>query len=350
MPLVSSPLVSVIVPAYNSESTVLATIESVLQQTYQNLELIVIDDGATDGTVAALQNVADPRLKIFSFANGGLPTARNRGIERASGQFLSFIDADDLWTTDKLAKQMRALEDHPKAGGVYSWTLIMDEKGEKFYPGNCEAFEGDVYPHLLLSNFIGSGSNMLLRREAVESVGNFDVTLDSHEDWDYYLRLSQQWEFAVVPEPQILYRKTANSLSSRLPVLEKYILILHERVFSNISPELAHLEAYSMARKYEFLTQIALTNVSGWSNCTYALRTLSRAIAHYPKILFTRRTSILIGKLVISLALTPRFANRALVFLLALRSKRYMSKRYINKPASHISKPKTGQNIQVATP
>lgn len=341
------PLVSVIIPAYNSEGTVLETVESVLQQTLQDLELIVIDDGATDGTVAALNDVTDPRLKIFSFENGGLPTARNRGIERASGQFLSFIDADDLWTPDKLAKQMRVLENNPQVGGVYSWTLIMDAAGENFYPGNCEAFEGDVYPHLLLSNFIGSGSNMLLRREAVESVGRFDVTLDSHEDWDYYLRLSKQWEFAVVPEPQIFYRKTANSLSSRLPVLEKYIFILHERVFSEISPELAHLEAYSIAKKYEFLTQIALTNVSSWSNCTYALRTLSSAIAHYPRILFTRRIPILIAKLAISLALTPRFANVALVFLLMLRSKQYMSKRSINR--QYLNNP-TGQNIRVATP
>jgi len=340
------PLVSVIVPAYNAEDTVLETIESVLQQTFQDLELIVIDDGATDGTVAALKDVTDPRLKIFSFENGGLPTARNRGIERASGQFLSFVDADDLWTPDKLAKQMRALEENPAAGGAYSWTLIMDGAGEKFYPGNCESFEGDVYPHLLLSNFIGSGSNMLLRREAVASVGDFDVTLDSHEDWDYYLRLARQWEFVVVPEPQILYRKTANSLSSRLPVLEEYIFILHERVFSSISPELAHLEAHSIAKKYEFLTQIALTNVSSWSNCTCALRTLSRAIAHYPKILFTRRIPILIAKLVIALTLTPRFANAALVFLLTLRAKQYMS-RQINQ--QYIKKP-TGQNVQVATP
>ncbi|MEL6814528.1 MAG: hypothetical protein AAFP03_06915, partial [Cyanobacteria bacterium J06598_3] len=160
------------------------------------------------------------------------------------------------------------------------------------------------------------------------------------------LRLARQWEFVVVPEPQILYRKTANSLSSRLPVLEEYIFILHERVFSSISPELAHLEAHSIAKKYEFLTQIALTNVSSWSNCTCALRTLSRAIAHYPKILFTRRIPILIAKLVIALTLTPRFANAALVFLLTLRAKQYMS-RQINQ--QYIKKP-TGQNVQVATP
>lgn len=330
------PLVSVIIPAYNSEDTVLATVESVLNQTFRDLELIVIDDGATDGTVAALSEVTDPRMTIYSFENGGLPTARNRGIEKASGDFLSFIDADDLWTPDKLEKQLKALEENPTAGGAYSWTLIMDAAGENFYPGNCEAFEGDVYPQLLLSNFIGSGSNMLIRREAIASVGGFDVTLDSHEDWDYYLRLAQEWEFAVVNEPQILYRKSANSLSSRLPILEKYIFILHNRVFGEISPELEHLEAHSKAKKYEFLTQIALTNVSSWSNCLYAMRSLTKAIAHYPAILFTRRIPILITKLIIAIGCTPLFANQALMFLLSLRAKQYMSR--------------PGQNIQAVTP
>ncbi|MEM9091402.1 MAG: hypothetical protein AAGC93_22020, partial [Cyanobacteria bacterium P01_F01_bin.53] len=171
---------------------------------------------------------------------------------------------------------------------------------------------------------------------AIASVGGFDVTLDSHEDWDYYLRLAQEWEFAVVNEPQILYRKSANSLSSRLPILEKYIFILHNRVFGEISPELEYLEAHSKAKKYEFLTQIALTNVSSWANCLYAMRSLTKAIAHYPAILFTRRIPILITKLIIAIGCTPLFANQALMFLLSLRAKQYMSR--------------PGQDIQAVTP
>ena len=252
--------------------------------------------------------------------------ARNRGIEASTGEFLSFIDSDDLWTPDKLEKQLDALQGNPEAGGVYSWTLIMDANGEKFYPGNCESYAGDVYPHLLLSNFVGSGSNMLVRRVAADSIGGFDTTLHSHEDWDYYLRLSQQWLFAVVSEPQILYRKREDSVCSNFEVMEKYIFVLHKKVFSTVPPALRYLEPRSRAKKYEFLTQIALTHISSWQDCRRAFRTLTRAATLYPPLLRTRRFQILVFKLIVTLSLSPKIANRALFFLMSLRAKQYMSR------------------------
>ncbi len=319
------PLVSVIVPAYNAEDTILETIHSVLHQSLQDLELIVVDDGSSDSTFAIAQSVKDPRVRALSFENGGAAMARNRGIQQAKGDFLSFIDADDLWVINKLEKQLQALQKMPEACGAYSWTLIMDAEGETFYPGNCESFEGDVYPQLLLSNFVGSGSNMLVRREASEAIGGFDANLRSHEDWDYYLRLAHRWPFAVVSEPQILYRKTDSSLCSNFEVMEKYIFILHEKVFQNVRPGLEHLERQSKARKYDFLTQIVLTNVSNWSHCRHAIRTLTKAIALHPPLMRTRRLHILALKLLVAIALTPKIANRTLFFLLSLRAKRYMA-------------------------
>ncbi len=93
------PKISVVVPAYNSQNTISETITSVLQQTFSDFELIVINDGSTDRTLELLSDVKDARLKVYSYPNGGLPTARNRGIVRATGEFISFIDADDLWDT-----------------------------------------------------------------------------------------------------------------------------------------------------------------------------------------------------------------------------------------------------------
>lgn len=319
------PLVSVIIPAYNAEQTLLETIHSVLQQSHQDLELIVVDDGSTDSTLAVATSVADPRLHVLSYENGGASAARNRGIAAATGAFLSFIDADDLWVTDKLEKQFQALQRNPSAGGVYSWTLILDAVGKTFYPGNCESFEGDVYPQLLLSNFVGSGSNMMVRRAASDSIGGFDTKLRSHEDWDYYLRLARHWPFVVVSEPQILYRKTDSSLCSNFAVMEEYIFILHQKVFSNVRPGLEYLEQQSRARKYDFLTQIALTNISNWGHCRHAIRTLSKAIALHPPLIRTRRLHILALKLLVAIALTPRLANHTLFFLLSLRAKRYMA-------------------------
>ncbi len=319
------PLVSVIVPAYNAADTVLETIQSVLQQSLQDLELIVVDDGSTDNTLAVVNTVRDSRLKLFSFENGGAAAARNRGIEQATGAFLSFIDADDLWVPDKLQKQLQALQQNPAAGGAYSWTLIMDAAGESFYPGNCESFAGDVYGQLLLSNFIGSGSNMLIRREAIEQTGGFDSSLRSHEDWDYYLRLSRHWPFAVVNEPQILYRKTDTSLCSNFEVMEEYIFVLHDKMFASVPPELMHLEQHSRAKKYDFLAQISLSHISNWQDCWRAVRTLRQAIVLHPAAIGTRRVQILIVKALMTLVLTPSLADRALSKLLSLRAKRYMA-------------------------
>jgi glycosyltransferase involved in cell wall biosynthesis len=328
----STPLISVIVPAYNSANTLLETLRSVLNQTFTNFELIVINDGSTDNTLNLLKSVKDPRLKVFSFKNGGLPTARNRGIERARGQFLSFIDADDLWVTDKLEKQLAQLRRHPEAGVVYSWTLIMDAAGEKFYPGNCESYQGDIHAQLLLSNFIASGSNIMLRREAAASIDGFDPALRAQEDWDYYLRLAQKWPFVVVSEPQILYRKSATSICSNFERMEKYIFIVHRKMFTDLPAHLAKLEAQSRAKKYEFLAQIALTHISTWRDSVRAFRTLARAIALHPALLFTRRLQILVAKLLIVLTLTPRLANRTLVWLLSLRAQQYMSRQKETSP------------------
>lgn len=321
------PLVSVIVPAYNAEETLLETMQSVLSQTFTDLELIVVDDGSADNTVAIARSVKDPRVRVCSYPNGGAALARNRGIALSNGAFLSFLDSDDLWTSDKLEKQLNALQANPEAGGAYSWTLIMDEKGENFYPGNCESYEGDVYPHLLLSNFIGSGSNMLVRREASDTIGGFDTTLYSHEDWDYYLRLSRQWLFVSVSEPQILYRKREDSVCSNFEVMEKYIFVLHKKMFKSVPPALRYLEPQSRAKKYEFLTQIALTHISSWQDCRRAIRTLTKAATLHPSLLRTRRFQILVFKLLVTLSLTPKLANRALFFLMSLRAKQYMARR-----------------------
>ena len=145
----------------------------------------MVNDGSTDGTQEILATIQDPRLKILTVENGGVSKARNFGIANSSGKFLTFIDADDLWTKEKLASQVAALKKSPEVGVVYSWTLTMSEDGKQFHPGKFSSFEGNVYPKLLLGNFIASGSNLMVRREAADSVEGFDPTLTGAEDWDY---------------------------------------------------------------------------------------------------------------------------------------------------------------------
>jgi len=120
------PVISVIIPAYNAEKTILETIQSLQKQTFTDFEIIVINDGSTDGTVELLNAIEDSRVKVFSYENGGLPVARNRGIDRATGEYITFVDADDLWTPDKLELQLTALRQHPEAGIAYSWTAFIN--------------------------------------------------------------------------------------------------------------------------------------------------------------------------------------------------------------------------------
>ena len=292
------PAISVIIPAYNSAKTILETIDSVLRQSFTDFELIVINDGSSDRTLELLATVDDPRLRVLSFANGGLPVARNRGIANSQGEFVTFIDADDLWTEDKLELQLAALSQNSAAGVVYSWTTVMDEAGKSFYPGKSVSHAGDVRRQLLANNFIASGSNVMIRRTAIESVGEFEPTLTSAEDWDYWLRLALAgWEFAVVPKAQILYRQSAGAMSSKIEVMEKYNLLVVDRAFQLAPARLQILKAESQANVYLYMAQLS------WQHGNKLRQTwqkLSQALLLYPSIAGRKKFSVITIKLLIA--------------------------------------------------
>jgi glycosyltransferase involved in cell wall biosynthesis len=116
------PLISVIIPVYNGEKTIKETIEAVLNQTFSDFELIVINDGSQDSTLDIVSSIQEARIKVFSYPNAGQAISRNRGLSHACGEFIAFLDADDLWTPDKLEAQLKALQANPQAGVAYSWT------------------------------------------------------------------------------------------------------------------------------------------------------------------------------------------------------------------------------------
>jgi len=306
------PKISVVVPAYNAQSTILETINSVLQQTFCDFELIVINDGSTDTTLELLSTVKDERLKVFSYQNGGLPAARNRGIVRSTGEFISFVDADDLWTPDKLELQLQALEKKSKAGVAYSWTICMSNDGSSFHPGVSDSFQGNVFSKLLVGNFIGSGSNVLIRREAIESVGYFDESLKSCEDWDYWLRLAPKWDFVVVPKPQIIYRLSSGAMSSKLDVMEKYQTLVLERAFASAPPQLQYLKNQGFAYIYLFMTRLCLSRANDVKVVKEASQKLWKAIRFSPKILLSKEAQLLLIKLCVLRIISPKIASSIL--------------------------------------
>jgi glycosyltransferase involved in cell wall biosynthesis len=247
-------LISVIIPVYNGEKTIQATIESVLNQTFTDFELIVINDGSKDATLEIISSIQDSRLKVFSYPNAGQAVSRNRGISKASGEYIAFIDADDLWTKDKLEAQLKALQDNPQAAVAYSWTKCIDESGHFSRRGSHISITGNVYAKLLLIDFIENGSNPLIRSQALAQVGGFDQTMPPAEDRDLWLRLAAHYHFVAVSSPQVLYRQSISSESTNIQRMEEASLRVIERSFAQAPKSLQYLKQSSIANIYKGLT------------------------------------------------------------------------------------------------
>lgn len=289
------PTISVVIPAYNSALTIEETIESVRQQTFTDFELIVIDDGSQDNTVEIVKNIAktEPRLKIFPYENGGVGVARNRGINLATGEFVAFLDADDLWTPDKLELQLKALKDNPQAGVAYSWTNFIDEQGKFLSLGLRPISEGNVYRELLQMNFLSNGSNILARRKAIESIGGFSPDHPFAADWDFYLKLAFKWSFVVVPKYQILYRQRTTSMSSNFESSMQESFAVLERAYQIAPPELVALRNKSLSNLYLHFAKLYLQR--DIKSINKAGQYLWKAIYLYPLTLlnkFTQKTVI----------------------------------------------------------
>ncbi|MFB2881907.1 glycosyltransferase [Floridanema aerugineum] len=247
------PLISVIIPVYNGEKTIQETVESVLNQTFKDWELIIINDGSQDATLDIVSRIEDPRIKVFSYPNAGLATSRNRGIDRASGEFISFLDADDLWTADKLELQLKALQENSQAAVAYSWTDLIDESSKFIRPSSHITANGDVYARLLLVNFLENGSNPLICKQALTEVGGFDESLSGAADWDLWLRLAVRYQFVAVPYSQILYRVSANSMSRNIPTQAADQVKVLKKVFEQIPESLQYLKNSSYSNMYKYL-------------------------------------------------------------------------------------------------
>ncbi|NJL55545.1 glycosyltransferase, partial [bacterium] len=266
------------IPVFNGAKTIRETVESVLKQTLEDFELIAIDDGSTDATLEVLDSICDRRLKVFSYQNAGLAASRNRGLNRATGKYISFIDADDLWTPEKLEAQCQALEENPKAALAYSWTDCIDPEGNFLRHCSYVTWSGYVLPHLLLDDFIGSGSNVAIRREALLELGGFDESLGSAEDTDMWLRLATRYEFVVVPKVQVLYRISPQSMSSNLLKMEETNLRVLQRAFTEAPDSLQYIKSHSMANLYKYLSYKALDAPPGQQKTLITARFLWQAM------------------------------------------------------------------------
>lgn len=303
-----TPLISVITPAYNAEKTIERTIRSVLNQTYTNFEFLIVNDGSQDKTLEMISRFQDQRIKVFSQTNQGHSATRNRGILEATGEYITFLDADDIWVSDKLEAQLNALQKNPQADIVYSWSNFIDENDQLLHHGCYVKVNGNVYTKLLNGNFIENGSNLLVRRSALLSVGNFDETLLTASDWDLWLRLAAQYQFVCVPVPQVLYRVSSTSVSANIRSAEASGLRILNANFANAAADLQHLKPFSLGNLYLYLALRAVeVSQSRWSSLS-AIRYLVQAAKHDPTLprRRTRLTFIALAKIGLSVLLTPQ--------------------------------------------
>ncbi|MBK4732784.1 glycosyltransferase [Oxynema sp. CENA135] len=282
------PLISVIIPIYNGQKTIQETITSVINQTFKDFDILIINDGSQDSTLDILSEIDDPRLHVFSYPNAGLAVSRNRGIEKAQGKFIAFLDADDLWTADKLEKQLAALQEHPDAAAAYSWTDYIDESSQFLYPGSHLSENGKIHDKLFVRNFIENGSNPLIRRQALTEIGSFDPEMESAADWDMWLRLANRYSFICIPEVQVLYRITVNSMSANILRQEADCLKAIDRASQQLPKNQEYLRKKSLSNVYQYLMFRSLESHPRRSEYFQTLRCFWYAIYNDPSLLLKR--------------------------------------------------------------
>lgn len=236
------PKVSVIIAAYNLMAYLPETVNSVLAQTYTDFELIIVDDGSSDNTSQWVSQQQDPRIRLITQNNMGLAGASNTGIANARGEYISIMDADDLWETTKLAQQVDILDRCPEVSIVYTWVTYMNEQGESTGRIVKTEAEGYIWKDLITVNQIECGSVAMIRRACFEQVGLFDTNLKSYGlDWDMWLRMALQYQFKAIRQPLVYYRQRASSGSRNIVEMERSFNIILEKAEQSAPPELKPL-------------------------------------------------------------------------------------------------------------
>jgi glycosyltransferase involved in cell wall biosynthesis len=268
-----NPLVSIIIPAYNKADLTLRTVDSVLRQTYQPLEILVVDDGSQDNTRQKLERY--PGIRYFYKENGGACSARNFGIKQSRGEFLGFLDCDDLYYEEKVAKSVAFLQANPDVGFVHTAASFIDRADhvvdEYSHPQSKKG--GHITSRLILGNFI-CNSTAIIRRDILNEAGFFDESIFMPADWDLWLRLSEKARVGYLDTPLSKYRVTDNyifkrldkNLEEELVVLEKFCLrhahinLFFKRcIYSNLY--LRHAQAYLLQddiRKFDHAWRTAI--------------------------------------------------------------------------------------------
>ncbi|MEN9229279.1 MAG: glycosyltransferase [Thermostichus sp. DG02_5_bins_236] len=260
----TNPTVSVIVPAYNVQKYISEALQSLLYQTWQNFEVLVVDDGSTDSTAEVVKHWCqrDPRFHLLSKPNGGLASARNWGIRHTQGEFIALLDADDRYLPQKLASHIEILQRHSGIDVIYSASKIIRDDGSPTWLSlSGRPMHSDPLLAMLCKNFIGHGSNAIFRRALFDQVGGFDESLQSCEDLDFWLKVAEQRPHCFYRYRQALceYRVRPSGLSFDVKKMQECGEQVLQATFIRSPKKVQSIMPTAYAFFYRLLARLALT-------------------------------------------------------------------------------------------
>lgn len=220
----SSPLFSVIIPCYNAHHTLLDTVISVMAQTLEDWEIIIVDDGSNDRSVDLINILAglDASIKLVQLAHQGVSVARNTGVRFSTGRYIAFLDADDLWLPDKLARHAEHFARQPQVGVSFARVRFMSPSGQPLAQVSAVPKHGLDAFSLLSENHVSTSSNIVARREVFAALGGFqeDMSFAEDHEWLFRVAVDGRWTIAGISETLVHYRTSQGSLSSDLSRME----------------------------------------------------------------------------------------------------------------------------------
>lgn len=291
-----NPLVTVVIPSYNRAQYIGETIESVFAQTYYNIEIIVIDDGSTDNTEEAVAKYV-PRVRYVKQENAERGASRNHGLRLANGEFIVFLDSDDLLLPDKIEEDLILFKENPSIGLVYTDILIIDAEGNPIKQIKRPGYAGKITEKLLEDNFISIGAH-LIRTQLVRDIGGFreERQLSGSEDWEMWVRLSTITEFAYLSRATAKIRthlaNTMNNAEGMSRSMNYALDLVSKSKYLNTKQKLL------LGKTKAYMSLINAINYCSSNEKEKTLFFLKEAFVNNPKITFDYRFSYTILRLV----------------------------------------------------
>lgn len=250
----AKPIVSVVIPVHSKGLFIKNSVDSVLKQSFQDFEIIIVDNSEMNNIRHVLDTYEDNRIMYFCKEKIGLNAARNFGIKKSNGQYIALLDADNVWLPEKLEKQVDILEKKPDIGLVYCGTILIDENNNIIDEEPLVTRKGYIFNRLVINNFLHNASVAVFRKECLEKTGMFDETIEKMTDWEFYLRFSINYKFWGLEERLVQYRILEKVKSNDFEFFETSGFKILNKIFQRTDIDIKHLKhinsAYAMRYRY----------------------------------------------------------------------------------------------------